>query len=149
MEEHQIKKPKGRIVVLIYQSYGALMVCSGLINELLILFNLVSNSMLSQPQLEQIKAASLIRVLAASLIWVLLGLYEILIRLFGAILLFMLRKVGFYLLVADAAIQSIFLLIGILKGFNAGGMEGAVIVWGIAIAIAIYSWRLCSKGLLK
>ena len=146
MEEHQIKKPKGRIVVLIYQSYGALMVGIGLIYNLLIRFDIVSNPMLSQAQLEQIKGASII--------WLLFGLSAMLIRLVGSILLLMLRKAGFYLLVVDAAIQSISLLVGILKGFNAGGMEklistSAIIVWGIAIAIAIYSWRLYSKGLLK
>jgi len=148
MEEQQIKKkkPKGRIVVLIYQSYGVLMVSIGLIYNLLIRLDLVSTEMFSQAQLEQIKTASLI--------WLFFGLVAMLIRLIGAILLFMLRKAGFILLAMDAVIQSISLAVGIVRGFNAAGMEklfsiGAVIVWGIAIAIAIYSWRLYSKGFLK
>jgi hypothetical protein len=148
MEEQGIKKkkPKGRILVLIYQSYGALMVGIGLIYNLLIRLDLVSTEILSQAQLEQIKAASLI--------WLFFGLVAMLIRLIGAILLFMLRKAGFFLLVVDAVIQSISLAVGIVRGFNAVGMEklvstSAVIVWGIAIAIAAYSCRLYSKGLLK
>ena len=148
MEYQQIKKkkPAGRIVVLIYQSYGALMVSIGLIYNLLIRLDLVPTEMLSQTQLEQIKAASLI--------WLFFGLVAMLIRLIGAILLFMLRKVGFFLLTVDAVIQSISLAIVIVKGFNSVGMEklvstSAVIVWGIAIAIAIYSWFLYSKGFLK
>lgn len=148
MENQQIKKkkPTGRIIVLIYQSYGALMVSIGLIYNILIRLDLVPTEMLSQAQLEQIKAASLI--------WLFFGLVAMLIRLIGAILLFMLRKAGFFLLAVDAVIQSISLAIGIVRGFNAVGMEklvstSAVIVWGIAIAIAIYSWRLYSKGFLK
>ena len=148
MEEQQIKKkkPKGRIVVLIYQSYGALMVGIGLIYNVLIRLDLVSTEMLSQAQLEQIKAASLI--------WLFFGLVAMLIRLIGAILLFMLRKTGFFLLAVDAVIQSISLAVVIVRGLNAAGMEklfstSAVIVWGIAIAIAAYSWHLYSKGLLK
>jgi hypothetical protein len=55
--------------------------------------------MFSEAQLEQVKAVSLI--------WVFFGLSALLIWLVGAILLFMLRKAGFYLLAADAAIQSL------------------------------------------
>ena len=146
MEEHKIKKPKGRIFVLIYHSYGALMVGIGLIYNLLIRLDIVTNPILSQAQLEQIKTASLL--------WLFWGLFAMVIRLVGAILLFMLRKMGFYLLAVDAAIQSLTLLVGILRSFNAGGMEklfsiSAVIVWSIAVAIAVYSWQLYNKGLLK
>ena len=140
------KKPKGRIVVLIYQLYGALMVGAGLVYNLLIRMDLVSADMLSQAQIDQIKAVSMI--------WILFGLSAMLIRLIGGILLFMLKKAGFFLLTADAVIQSISLAVGVLKGFNAGGMEklistGAVVVWLIAIAIAFYSWRLYRKELLS
>jgi hypothetical protein len=148
MEDQQIKKkkPVGRIVVLIYQSYGALMVSIGLIYNLLIRLDLVQTEMLSQTQIEQIKTASLI--------WFFFGLVSMLIRLIGAILLFMLRKAGFFLLTVDAVIQTISIAIVIFKGFNAVGKEkfvsvSAVIVCGIAIAIAIYSLRLYRKGFLK
>lgn len=148
MEEQQNKekKPKVRIVVLIYQSYGAVMVSIGIIYNLLIRLNLVSTEMLSPEQLEQIKAASVI--------WLFFGIVAMLIRLIGAILLFMLRKAGFFLLSVDAVIQSISLVVVIVRGFNAAGMEklistSAVVVWGISIAIAAYSWRLYRKGLLK
>lgn len=140
------KKPKGRIIVLIYQIYGALMVGAGLVYNLLIRLDLVSADMLSQAQIEQIKAVSLI--------WILFGLSAMLIRLVGGILLFMLKKAGFFLLTVDAVIQSISLAVGMLKGFNAGGMgkiisTSAVVVWLIAIAIAFYSWRLYRKELLS
>lgn len=145
-ESQNIKKPKGRIIVLIYQLYGALMVGAGIGYNLLIRLDLVSADTLSQAQIEQIKAVSLI--------WVLFGLLATLIRLIGGILLFMLKKAGFFLLIADAIIQSISLAVGMLKGFNAGGMEklistSAVVVWLIAIAIAFYSWRLYRKELLN
>ena len=147
MEEQQTKKKKpiGRIIVLIYQSYGALMVGIGLIYNLLIRLDLVSTEHISQTILDQIKAASLI--------WLLFGLIAMLIRFVGAILLFMLKKAGFILLTTDAVIQTISIVFVVAKGFNAVGMENlvstsAVIVWGIAIAIAIYSWCLYSKDLL-
>jgi len=146
MKDQQVKKPRGRIVVLIYQLYGSAMVGAGLIYNLLIRLDIISSEMISEAQLEQIKAVSLI--------WLLIGLFAMLVRLVGAILLFFLKKAGFFLLAADAVIQSISLIVGIVRGFNVAGMErlistSTVIVWVIAIAIAFYSWRLYNKGLLK
>ena len=69
------KKPKGRIIVLIYQLYGALMVGAGLVYNLLIRLDLISADMLSQTQIDQIKAVSLI--------WILFGFSAMLIRLVG------------------------------------------------------------------
>lgn len=140
------KKPKGRIIVLLYQLYGALMVGAGMAFNLLIRLDLVSTEMLNQAQIDQIKTMSLV--------WILLGLSAMLIRLAGGILLFMLKKTGFFLLTIDAVIQSISLGIGILKGFNADGMENlissaVIVVWLIAISIAFYSWHLYRKELLS
>ena len=88
MSEDKPKKPIGRWIILIYQIYGAIMVSIGLIYNLLIRFDLVTADMLSQAQVNQIKAVSLI--------WILFGLAAMLIRLVGGIMLFMLKKAGFF-----------------------------------------------------
>ena len=146
LKKEKIKKPKGRIIVLIYQLYGAIMVSLGLVYNLLIRFDLVSADILSQAQIEQIKAVPLI--------WILFGMSLMLIRVVGGILLFALKKAGFFLLALDAIIQTTSLALGVLKGFNAGEMGmlvsmSAIIVCLIAIAIAFYSWCLYRKDLLN
>lgn len=80
---------------------------------------------------------------------ILLGLAN----LFGAIALFLLRKVAFYLFVT--AFGTNLLLTAwhtVTKGWVAAiggaGLVGAIIGWGLIIAVCIYSWKLIQRGVL-
>lgn len=145
-EEVPHTRPKGTIVIVVYQVVGALMVGAGIVYNVMIRLNLAPNAALSQVQVEQIQATPMF--------WTLFAIVALLIRLVGSFLLFALRKAGSYLLIADAAIQLISVVIGLLIGFNALGVEGlvssaAVISLGIAVGIAIYAWSLSRRGILN
>ena len=72
---------------------------------------------------------------------------------FGAITLFLLRKIAFYLF-AGALIANPVLTIwhALSKGWIAAvgyaGLVGAVLGWALLIAVCVYSWKLTKKGVL-
>ena len=72
---------------------------------------------------------------------------------FGAITLFLLRKIAFYLF-TGALIANSFLTIwhALSKGWIAAvggtGLLAAMLGWSLLLAICIYSWKLTKKGVL-
>ncbi len=92
----------------------------------------------------------------ASLTFMDLGLSILvgLTNLFGALLLFFLRKQAFYLFVISLTFN---LLIttgqifnkGFIQALPSGGIVGMLIGWGILVAICVYTKRLEKNGVLS
>ncbi|MBE2179053.1 MAG: hypothetical protein IAE97_01080 [Chthoniobacterales bacterium] len=75
-------------------------------------------------------------------------------NLVGAVLLLLLRRQAFpFFLTAFSfgLIQTLYQIVtkNWLGAIGGPGLVGAVIGWGISIAIILYTWRLVSKGVLK
>lgn len=75
-------------------------------------------------------------------------------NLVGAVLLFLLRRQAFpFFLTAFSfgLIQTLYQIVtkNWLGAIGGPGLVGAVIGWGISIAIIVYTWRLVSKGVLR
>jgi hypothetical protein len=75
------------------------------------------------------------------------------LHLFGAVTLFMLRRVAFYLFTAALALSLVLTVIhSLTKGFIAalgeGGAVGVLLGYGIAVVICVYAWKLRTRGVL-
>ena len=81
-----------------------------------------------------------------------MGILVALANLFGAITLFLLRKIAFYVfsgvLVANFLMTSWFVLSEGIAVLEAGAVFQSIIVFAVGIAICIYSWHLTKKGVL-
>lgn len=71
----------------------------------------------------------------------------------GAISMFLLRKIAFYLFTGALIANSMLLVWHVLsKGWVAAiggaGLIGATIGWGLLVAVCVYSWNLTKKGVL-
>jgi hypothetical protein len=72
---------------------------------------------------------------------------------FGAINLFFLRKIAFYLFAGGLTVNSLmFVWHALSKGWVAAmggsGLLGATIGWGLLIAVCVYTWKLTRSGVL-
>lgn len=75
-------------------------------------------------------------------------------NLIGAVALFLLKKLAFYLF--STALGANLLLTawhtvtkGWLSAMPGASLVGAVIAWGLLIAVCAYSWRLIQRGVLS
>ncbi len=75
------------------------------------------------------------------------------LNLLGAVTLFMLRWVAFYLFTAALALSLALTVIhSLTKGFMAalgeGGAVGLLLGYGITVVICVYAWKLRTRGVL-
>ena len=74
-------------------------------------------------------------------------------NLIGAVALFFLRKVAFYLFVTAFGVNLLLaawhaVTKGWVAAIGGSGFVGTVIGWALLIAVCIYSWRLIQRGVL-
>lgn len=72
----------------------------------------------------------------------------------GAIAIFLLRKIAFYLFSAAFVLVILEILVhtytsNFIDALGGPGAVGTLLVYGILLAVCIYAWRLSSRGVLK